>query len=792
MAAASATADVKEPPELAGLVRATAGRASVGAAPASYVAVGGLRVHPTMAEAVESTVCPGTGFSPAYFWSCLERLTADLRPEVDECLAIRDELQAKIDGFYRERKQSGAKIADAKHRPDCQAFLEKIGYIEPDGGPVSVTTQFTDPEISQIPAPQLVVPADNARYLLNAVNSRWGSLYDALYGFDVIPETAMLAEASASRGGSYNPLRGEAVIEFANRLLDEIVPLASGSQWSEVTRLWPKFVGSTQQLEVLLRSGTTTSLKTPSLFCGSSGYLGPPDAANLRATRSATPAVSDKGRIFLNHHGLHLILEIDRDHPVGRRALSGIKDIVMESTLSAILDMEDSVAAVDAEDKAKLYANICNFYRGELQTQFSKDGQLHTRRMSSDVWLRDVKGKVKTLPGRALCLVRNVGHHMFTDAVLTADGRPVPEGFLDCLVVTAAALHDLRGTGRLCNSRTGSIYIVKPKMHGSREVALTGRLLDRVEQLFGLRRNAIKMGVMDEERRTSVNLRECIRAAASRVFFINTGFMDRTGDEIHTCMLGGAVVRKADIKQQVWIKAYEDSNVDIGLFSGFQGKGQIGKGMWPKPDSMKAMLESKILEPMAGASTAWVPSPAAATLHSIHYHRVDVMERQMQIAMRPPCPVERLLEPPFLGQELSKESVQQELRENAQSILGYVVRWVDMGVGCSKVPDLTGTGLMEDRATLRISSQLLANWLQHGLVTEEELRAAFQEMAQLVDRQNASDPAYRPMSRDLSASVAFQTALRLVLEGSAVPNGYTEPALHAARRRVKAALPSRL
>ncbi|CAE7737285.1 glcB [Symbiodinium sp. CCMP2592] len=755
--------------------------------PANYVNVGGLHVHPTLYKTVEEKICPDTGFSAGYFWSCLSSIVAELRPEVERCLAKRDELQQKIDAWYAEKKESGADLSKPDYRPSCRDFLRDIGYLVPDKGPVSVTTQFVDEEIAKVPAPQLVVPSDNARYVLNAVNARWGSLYDALYGFDVIPAysvTSSGVEINAAKGSSgYNPMRGEAVIDFANGLLDEIAPLVHG-KWGDVCRLWPKFVGSVQRLELLLKDGTTTALRTPSLFVGSQGNLGPPDA-DVARPQPSSPCVPDQGRIFLKHNGLHMILEIDRTHPIGKAALSGIKDITTESALTAILDMEDSVSAVDAEDKCKIYSNICGIFRGALEAPFVKDGKALTRKMNYDVWFRDAKGNVCTIPGRALALVRNVGHHMFTDAVLTSDGKFVPEGFLDCLVTTASALHDLRGTSRLMNSREGSVYIVKPKQHGPDEIALTSRLFGRAEEFFGLRRNTIKMGIMDEERRTSANLRECLRAAMERVFFINTGFLDRTGDEIHTCMFAGPVVRKGDMKKQNWIQSYEAGNVDVGLHSNLQGRAQIGKGMWAKPDSMKDMLQGKISELMAGASTAWVPSPAAATLHSIHYHHVDVPERQMQLAMRPAAKIEMLLEPPLLPAKLSKEEIAHELKENAQSILGYVVRWIDLGIGCSKVPDLSNVGLMEDRATLRISSQLLANWLQHDLVSEDQVRDVFLDMAKLVDQQNAREPGYIPMSLNPEHSPAFQAAMKLVLEGRKAPNGYTEYTLHEARRSVK-------
>jgi malate synthase len=776
--------------------------------PACYQTQGCLKVHPCLVKTVEEVVCPGTGFSPNYFWTCLEQAVRELRPQLERCLARRDEIQAKIDAFHLDRVSAGEDIASPELRPKVMEFLRDIGYLEPDKGPVAVETTCVDPEIAKVPAPQLVVPSDNARYVLNAVNARWGSLYDALYGFDVIPTTKVQAGSSGGAGADlednakdqpkapksgYNEVRGEAVIAFANELLDEIAPLAAG-KWCEVTRLWPKFVGQSMQLMLLLQSGTTTSLKTPSLFVGHSGTLGPPDAAvtQVKLDRSKVPCMPDQGKIFLKHNGLHLILVIDQASRVGKSALSGIKDIVCESALTAILDMEDSVSAVDAEDKSKVYTNICGVLRGTLCAPIMKGGKQLQRKMNGDIWMRDTDGKAKMIPGRSICLIRNVGHHMFTDMVVTKDGKPVPEGFLDCFVTAAAALHDLRGTGEFMNSRTGSVYIVKPKQHGSEEIALTSRLFCLAEQSFGLRRNTIKMGIMDEERRTSVNLRECIRAAADRVFFINTGFLDRTGDEIHTCFHAGPVVRKADMRKETWIKAYEDSNVDVGLFSGFQGKGQIGKGMWAKPDSMKTMLETKIQEPMAGASTAWVPSPSAGVLHSIHYHRVDVPARQMQLAMRAPAKLEDILQPPLLKSALTKEEIMHELRENAQSILGYVVRWVDLGVGCSKVPDLSNVGLMEDRATLRISSQLMANWLRHGLVSDDEVRTTFLEMARLVDQQNASDRSYRPMATDPDSSIAFQAAIQLVQGGEKIPNGYTEFTLHEARRKVKAQTLSRM
>eukprot|EP00746_Dinoflagellata_sp_MGD_P164221 gnl/MRDRNA2_/MRDRNA2_92733_c0_seq1.p1 gnl/MRDRNA2_/MRDRNA2_92733_c0~~gnl/MRDRNA2_/MRDRNA2_92733_c0_seq1.p1 ORF type:complete len:790 (-),score=152.79 gnl/MRDRNA2_/MRDRNA2_92733_c0_seq1:82-2451(-) len=772
-----------------------------------YVCFANLKVHPILKKTVEESVCPGSGFSPEYFWFSLDKVVHELMPEVEKALTFRDELQTKIDAFYQERKASGENLSTEEHQSACKKFLEEISYLESNKGPVSVATQFVDPEIATIAAPQLVVPSDNARFVLNAVNARWGSLYDSLYGFDIIPETKVQGsnQTTARSPAGYNPVRGEAVTDFANSLLDEIAPLLTG-KWSEVTRLWPRFVGAKQQLELLLKSGESTGLQSPALFVGSTGALGPPDgykdsstlkelkaAASAAADKANTVRIGDQGRVFLLHNGLHLILEIDREHPVGKASLSGISDITLESALSAILDMEDSVATVDAHDKSKVYTNIAGVFRGSLKTDMVKDGKAFIRSMNPDIWLRDETGDAKVLPGRSLVLVRNVGHHMFTDAVVTKQGRKIPEGFLDCVVTIASAIQDLKGGGALHNSRTGSIYIVKPKQHGSAEVALTNRLFGRVEEFFGLRRNTVKMGIMDEERRTSVNLQECIRAASERVFFINTGFLDRTGDEIHTCMVAGPVVRKLQMKSQPWIKAYEDSNVDIGLMSGLApGKGQIGKGMWAKPDSMKAMMEAKVNELQAGASTAWVPSPSAAVIHAVHYHRVDVSARQSQLTMRPKTTVDTILVPPLLDSTPSKEDIAHELKENAQSILGYVVRWIDLGVGCSKVPDLSGAALMEDRATLRISSQLLANWLHHNLITEKDLQDTFKEMAKVVDQQNVRDRAYQAMSLDFTRNVAYQAALQLVLEGTRAPNGYTEYVLSDARRKVKDVLWSRL
>mmetsp|Transcript_95259 Transcript_95259/g.199233 ORF Transcript_95259/g.199233 Transcript_95259/m.199233 type:complete len:742 (+) Transcript_95259:92-2317(+) len=729
--------------------------------PEKYLTFGKLKVHPSIGKVVEESICPGACLTPTAVWTCLESLIVELGPEVEQCLARRDELQQKIDERYTELGPTGVD----------EAYLKEIGYLEESGGPVAfLSTDFVDPEIASVAAPQLVVPSDNARYVLNAVNSRWGSLFDALYGFDVLPTTGDVA-ASATSG--YNPLRGKAVIDYANGLLDRIVPLATG-KWSEVKRLVPVYIGETQQLALYLQSGGSTTLDEPNQFVGSTGSLGEP-----------TEATEDKGRVFLKQNGLHLILELDRKDRVGKDSLSGIKDITLEAALTTILDMEDSVSAVDAEDKARVYSNISGIYRGTLTSSFMKDGKTMERAARPDFSYRSASGQLETLPGRAIALVRNVGHHMFTDMVLF-EGRTVPEGFVDLVVTAAAALPDLRGMSKNSNTRQGSVYIVKPKMHGPREVALADKMLSRVEGYFGLRRGTLKMGMMDEERRTSANLAECIRAARSRLFFINTGFLDRTGDEIHTCMLAGPVVRKADMKKESWIAAYEARNVDFGLHSGFVGRAQIGKGMWAKPDSMKAMLDVKQNELLAGASTAWVPSPSGAVLHSLHYHFVKVSQVQHQLMVRAATSMTPLLEPPLLKASLTKEQITEELRESAQSILGYVVRWVDLGVGCSKVPDLRNVGLMEDRATLRISSQLLANWLKHKLISEADLRSAFEEMAKVVDGQNSKDKSYKPMAGNFNSNIAFKAALKLVTDGQRVPNGYTECTLHEARRQVKA------
>lgn len=715
----------------------------------NYIKRGNLQVASELYEFINSEALPGSFVDQEQFWSGLEALINDLTPKNKALLAKRDEIQHKLNTWHRENKDFDFN--------SYKSFLEEIGYLEPKAEDFKITTENVDEEVAVKAGPQLVVPVNNGRYAINAANARWGSLYDALYGTDAISE-----ENGANRDGGYNPVRGEKVIAFAREFLDQTVPLSSGSHKDAV-----QYKVDEGKLAVVLGNGETAKLREEAKFAGYQGEPNQPSA------------------VLLKNNGLYFEIQFDRSHPIGKTDDAGVKDVLLEAAITTIMDCEDSVTAVDAEDKVLVYRNWLGLMKGDLSTAFTKGSKSMTRKLNPDRSYVSAEGKEFSLPGRSLMFVRNVGHLMSINAILDAEGNEVQEGILDTVVTSLIGKHTLLGNGPYQNTSEGSIYIVKPKMHGSKEVAFANELFDRTEDLLGLERNTLKIGVMDEERRTSLNLAACIREVKERIVFINTGFLDRTGDEMHTSMEAGPMIRKNDMKATAWLKGYEKSNVNTGLETGFQGRAQIGKGMWAMPDMMADMMEQKIGHLNAGANTAWVPSPTAATLHALHYHQVEVQKVQNKLLEEVTDLRDEILQIPVAeNPQWTQEEIQEELENNAQGILGYVVRWVEQGIGCSKVPDINNIGLMEDRATLRISSQHVANWLHHGICTKEQVLETLKKMAKVVDEQNSGDTAYRPMAADFDQSVAFQAACDLVFEGYDQPNGYTEPILH--RRRLEA------